>query len=420
MSENILKQRFLEGLLPDPGTNRLVLLTGARQTGKTTLARYRYPELRYVNLDAPENRDFVAQTPTPTWARGVGCAVLDEAQKAPVVFEKVKYAFDAREITFSVLLGSSQILLLKRIRESLAGRVAVFELFPLMLCELLGGYPGSSLRAPLLDRFFSPGSVDRILSERPALLPPEKDVLSAEAEKYLLTWGGMPALLHLAEKERRKWLKDYTYTYLERDIGDLARLNDLAPFRSFQKLSALRSGKLLNFSELARDAGVSADTARRYVEYLKISYQAELLPPYRKNLTSRVVKTPKLYWLDIGLLRQLSGFTGDVYGELYETYVASELLKWIRSAQREGQLFFYRTRSGLEVDFFLETEWGIVGFEVKSRRKITGKDLRGLRAVREVLGDAWRGGVVVYLGDKLERLQNGIWAVPSRRLFSPE
>jgi predicted AAA+ superfamily ATPase len=228
----------------------------------------------------------------------------------------------------------------------------------------------------------------------------------------------MPALLHLFEEERWKWLRDYEYTYLERDLSDLARLNDLEPFRKFQRLSALRSGKLLQYSELARDAGVSVDTARRYLEYLRISYQSILLQPYHRNITSSVIKTPKLYWVDMGILRQLTGYRGEPTGDLYETFVVGELYKWMKTVQRTDSLYFYRTRSGLEVDLLLETNMGIIGMEIKSRETVTSSDTRPLRDVAAGLGSEWRGGIVIYRGNEIRKIaEPSIWAVPSRRLF---
>lgn len=229
----------------------------------------------------------------------------------------------------------------------------------------------------------------------------------------------MPGLLPLTDDERRQWLKDYGFTYLERDLGDLARLDDLSPFRKFQRLTALRSGCLLNYSEIARDAAVSVDTARRYLEYLRLSYQTALLPPYHVNLTSAVVKTPKVYWLDIGLLRMLSGMSGAVTGEIYETMVVGELMKWMKTAGRDGEIYFYRTRSGLEVDILLETPAGVVGMEIKSRRVIAQKDVTALKEVARGLGSRWRGGLVIYSGDAIKPLADPeIWAIPSRRLFT--
>ena len=418
MSEKIQKYRFLGKFLPKAKERRLVMITGARQTGKTTLARNFYSELKYINLDSPENRESVRLITAANWSRDMGNAVIDEAQKEPVVFDKIKYAYDDNKISFCALLGSSQILLLKKIRESLAGRVSIYELWPLLMSEICADDNPPDCKTPLIDKFFEEDGFMRILDSVPGVLMDKQDGLYKTAEEYLLRWGGMPALLPLAEEDRWKWLKDYEYTYLERDLADLARLDDLVPFRKFQKLTALRSACLLNYSELARDAGISVDTARRYLEYLRISYQTILIQPYYKNVTSSVVKTPKVYWLDVGLLRQLSGFHGELSGEIYETMVVAELFKWIKTAQRNAEIFFYRTRSGLEVDILLATRSGIIGLEVKSREKVTPADARALGEVAHGMKGDWRGGMVIYRGDEIKKIaEPDIWAVPSRRIF---
>lgn len=418
MTEIMQKYRFLSKFLPKLERRCLVVLTGARQTGKTTLAKAKYPELRYINLDAPENRESLRKISTPMWSTSVGNAILDEAQKEPVVFEKVKYAYDEKGVSFSLLLGSSQILLLKKIRESLAGRIAIYELWPLLMSEVHGKDYTTVLKPPLVNKLFSGEAFSDIFSGIPPALLDKEDSNALAAENYLLKWGGMPALLQLSEEERWKWLRDYEYTYLERDLSDLARLDDLEPFTKFQRLSALRSGRLLNYSELARDASVCVDTARRYLEYLRISYQVMLLQPYYKNITSSVIKTPKLYWLDIGLLRQLSGQRGEYSGEIYETMVVDELYKWIKTAQINAEMYFYRTRSGLELDLLIQTEQGLIGIEIKGRQTIVQSDIRPMKEIGAILGKKWVGGVVVYQGNEIKKLSEpDIWAVPSRRLF---
>ncbi len=419
MIENLQKYRFLQESLPHPGSKRLVLITGARQTGKTTLARKVYASLNYINLDAPENRDVVREIPSAAWGRDIGTAIIDEAQKEPIAFDKVKYAYDNGDITFQVLLGSSQIQLIKRIRESLAGRVFIYELWPLMMKELLLDANAANIQPPLIDCLFSNESVTDIFSPLPSLELDGKYAKGKSAENYLLRWGGMPALLPLNDKERTKWLRDYEYTYLERDLPNLARLNDLLPFRKLQKLTALRSGSLLNFSELARDAAISVQTARNYLQYLQISYQVLLLQPFYRNLTSSVVKTPKVYWLDIGLLRTLTGFEGESSGSIYETMVIGELFKWVRTCQKNAELFFYRTRSGLEIDVLLQTPSGYVGMEIKAREQAYASDATALKKVAAALGGKWRGGLVIYRGKKIAHLgEPDIWAVPSWRLFT--
>lgn len=410
-----MKSRWLKKRLTRIEGRRLVVLTGARQTGKTTLARHCYPELRYLNFDALEYRDMVRECSSFHWGRDVGPAILDEAQKEPSVFDKVKFAYDENQIDFSALLGSSQILLLKKIRESLAGRAFVLELWPLMLSEMSSDSP-QSIKEPLLSRIIKSG-VDAALREAPGIIegPEASDVRSCE--QHLLRWGGMPELLGLSENDRVQWLRSYERLYLERDLADLARIADLEPFRKFQKLAALRTGGLLNYSELARDTGVSVDTSRRYIEYLSLSYQTILLQPWRTNITSTMVKSPKLYWVDNGLMKQTGG-TGDALtGGLFENYVVSEIWKWCSTVAEDAGIYFYRTRSGMEVDVLLETPRGLIGMEIKLRERVTRSDMTGLEKLAEVCKDKWCGGIVVYFGNRIEQQSKTVWAVPSWRLL---
>lgn len=419
MSEDLQLKRWIEQVLPGADMRGLVLLTGARQTGKTTSTRRLYADLAYYNLDAMEYREQLSAVSSFAWGATVGKAVLDEVQKAPDLLDKVKFAYDDGRLDFTALLGSAQILLLKNVKESLAGRVFLYELFPLMLSELAAGARGELL-PPLLARVLESNSIQECLRAEPLVLLGEAADRFKQAERYLWQWGGMPGLLPLEEQMRRQWLKSYEVTYLERDLGDLARLDDLKPFRRFQKLAALRSGQMLSFSELARDAGVAVETARRYLEYLRLSYQAFLLQPFSENITSQVVKTPKVFWLDCGLLRSLTGRTSDapMDGHFYESYVASELIKWVRTLQTDAQLFYYRTRSGLEVDFLVQTVHGLLGIEVKGRGTVGKADTASMKRLADKLGERWLGGLVVYQGERLEELEPGYWAVPSFRLFA--
>lgn len=410
-----MKPRVVKQLLPKATQRKLVLITGARQTGKTTLVKKQYGKLRYINLDAIENREKLAGISSDAWGQAIGKAIIDEAQKLPLVFEKIKYAYDDHQLDFSVLLGSSQILLLKQIRESLAGRVSMLELYPLMLCEIIAKNE-ETLPPPLFATLLKGQPINFILSKVPSILFQEETTYR-QAEQHLFHRGGMPGLLDLTEEESMSWLRDYEQTYLERDLADLARLHDLAPFRLFQKLTAARTAQLLSYSELARDAAVSTDTARRYLEYLRLSYQVILLQPYHKNITSSLVKMPKLYWLDLGILRSISNNFGNMTGELFETHVISECYKWIRSTRDRAELYFYRTRHGLEADLIIELSQGILGVEVKFRKEVGLHDAKALIAIREKAKD-WLGGFIVYQGSEIKQLDKDIWAIPSWRLFS--
>lgn len=417
MSIDQLRYRFLKEELPRPFQPRIVVITGARQTGKTTLVRNTYADLEYINLDAPENRDVLHQISSVAWSESVGNAVIDEAQKLPEIFEKVKFSFDEKKICFTCLTGSSQILLLKKIRESLAGRAFFYELWPLMQSEIGISEDDQPDQKPLIYRILADEPLESVFEDLPPVLLEKHDLRLRETEDYLLQWGGMPALLPLNDSERWTWLKNYGYTYLERDLGDLARLDDLSPFHAFQRLSALRSSSLLNFSELSRDAGISVDTSKRYFEYLRLSYQTFFLQPYYRNITSQVIKTPKIFWLDIGILRQLTGKKTGISGELYETMVISEIYKTLKTFQFDAGLYFYRTKSGMELDGLIETASGIVGIEIKAREKIYKKDVSVMKALASKLDNSWKGGIVVYLGREIQKIDQNIWCIPSRRLF---
>ncbi len=412
------RYRWLAKRLPQPGRRRLVVLTGARQTGKTSLARAAYPDLRHLNLDEIEVRDQVRGIRTARWADTVGESVIDEAQKEPTVFDKVKYAFDEGAIDFSVLLGSSRILLLDRVRETLAGRAFLYELWPLLASEVRHA-AGLDPDVPLLDRILTAERrIDSALRSEPEVLFGTEESERRSAIEHLGRWGGMPELLQLDDDDRREWLRSYQQTFLERDLADLTHISDLEPFRALQTLCALRSGRLLSYSELGRDAGISAQTARRYITYLNLSYQIVLLPPFRRNLTSAVVKSPKLHWIDLGLQRHVTRQWGELTGEQFETLVVGEIHKWCSTLGRSVGLSFYRTRSGMEVDLMAQTATGIIGIEIKNRTRTVRSDISALRSVAAELGEEWLGGIVVFRGDRIERIdaEFDIWAVPIHRL----
>lgn len=417
MKTNSYKSRHLEKRLPKRDHKQLILITGARQTGKTTIAKNQYPLLKYLNFDAPEIREKVKAISTYSWVRDIGVAILDEVQKEPIALEKIKYCFDEKLLDFSVLLGSFQLMLLKKVRESLAGRISLYELFPFMVSEALHQ---DILTPPLLDLLLQGNPLDQALNEVPGILFGSQEEEQKQAFNYILQWGGMPALFNIeSHEERKKWLKDYEYTYLERDLVDLARINDLEPFRKFQSLAAHRSGQLLSYSELARDAAISVDTSRRYFEYLRLSYQSFFLHPYYSNNTTSLIKTPKLFWLDIGMLRQATSQWETTTGHFFETLVISEIYKWIKTNEREVSLFFYRTHGGLECDLLLQTPKGFIGVEIKMRDKIYPKDLSSLQQIEKKFTGSWLGSILIYAGQNIEKLPGeNNWAIPAWRLLN--
>lgn len=409
-------QRLIHQRLPAASQRRLVLLTGARQVGKTTLVRAAYPHLPYHNLDEIEARQALRALPTRAWGPTLGNAIVDEAQKEPGVFEKLKFAFDSGAVDFSVLLGSSQVLRLQRVRESLAGRVWVYELWPLTLSEMMA--EGGAVRFPLLHRLLTEaGSADDLLAGVPARLLGEAAHHAHMHLNYALQWGGMPTMLAVPPAERPDWLRSYTNTFVERDLPDIARLDDLELFRRFTRLAALRASQLLNYAELARDAGLSAPTVRAYLNHLALAYQTFTVLPYSANATTRLVKAPKLYWVDVGLWREQTGHWGEASGSLLENFVISEVWKWVRTLALNVELAFYRTHDGTEVDLLLTTPTGVWGLEIKRTQRPAPRDLSGLRHVAVKMGTAWRGGLLVCQCEGLTRLDQNMWAVPMAQLL---
>ncbi len=404
----------------------IVVLTGARQTGKTTLVRELLPqaggpETLYLSLDDPDERLRLAADPVRRLDQRESVVVLDEIQKLPALLDSVKLLADRKEGHRFLLLGSSQILLLKRVRETLAGRATLLELWPLALVERTQKSP---IPSSGLDLIWREG--ERGIEQLRATQISAEDMRRRreEAEDHIL-WGGYPALERFSAEDRSIWLRDFRRTYLERDLADLGRVADLDQFVLAQNFLVARTGQLLSYSEVARELGVAVNTVRRYLRFLEISYQAFLLRPLLSTTTARLVKSPKLYWTDPGLARVL-GEASLTDGALFETAVLCELLRW-RSWQKEPPfIHFYRTRAGREVDFIVtdSARSRFVAMEVKTSQRAHRTDAR---AVEDVLhgrhtkapAAAQRIGLVVTKGREIEPLSSSVWAIPFWRLFGP-
>lgn len=407
--------RMLAARLPSPtGPRRLVVLTGARQVGKTTLARGLYGDtLRYLNLDSHGERERLRAVPAEAWARVVGPAVLDEVQKAPSLLDAIKWAYDEGELAFSVLLGSSRILLLEQVRETLAGRVFLYELWPLTTAELARHFGGACPAEPLVARLVAnpEGAASLLRSLLAGVVGPQAGAAQAALD-HSLEWGGLPALLQYPVEDRRAWLDAYQATYLERDLADLAKLRDLEAFSHCHRLAALRAGGILSYSELARDAGLPVSTVRRYLRYLELSYQIVHLPAWAGNPGVRLVKASKLIWVDSGVQRALSGQVGGLRGEQYESMMTAQILMTLWNLGVRVEASYLRTAGGLEVDLVLERQEGLLAFELKARPRVDARDATALERAARLFGDRYQAGIVVYRGQQVVQLTERVFAVP--------
>lgn len=404
----------------------IVVITGARQTGKTTLVRDLLPGLGkppsvYFSLDDPDERLRLAANPVRRLDHGNTLVILDEVQKQPGLLDVVKLLVDRKQGHRFLLLGSSQILLLRQVRETLAGRATLLELWPLALAEKV---EGNEVPATGLDRIWQEGEsgLRRLAKATPAA--ETSRVWRARADDHLL-WGGYPGLEPLPEAERLVWLRDFRRTYLERDLADLGRVADLDQFALAQNLLAARTAQLLSYSEVSRELGVAVNTVKRFVRFLEISYQVFLLRPLLPTATARLVKSPKLYWTDPGLVRFLADRMGLDDGPLFETTVLGELLRWSAWQDDPPRLSFYRTHGGREVDFVLHSARALLALEVKAGKRAHPVHARPLLDTLETVRvpgispRAWRLGLVVTRGREVEPLAPHIWAIPDWRLFGP-
>ena len=348
----------------------VVVVTGPRQSGKSTLVRHAFPEHRYVSLEDLDQREFAETDPRGFLNQFSDGAILDEAQRCPALFSYLQTRVDDRQLPGEfILTGSQQFGLLSGITQSLAGRAALLTLLPMTYDELQHARKvGRTLDKILFDGAFPP-IFDRGLDPHP-------------------------------------WHGNYVRTYLERDVRQLINVRDLGTFQRFLKLCAGRTGQLLNLSSLANDCGITHNTAKAWISVLEASYIVHLLPPHHQNFNKRLVKTPKLYFLDTGLASWLLGIQNSEQlathvqrGALFETWVISELLKARYNAGETSNLYFWRDRSGHEVDLLIDHGTHLSPLEIKAGQTINQDYFKGLDFWRKLAGETAGKAWLVYGGD---------------------
>jgi hypothetical protein len=361
----------------------VLFLTGPRQSGKTTLARHTFPSLRYISLEDLQNRQEATEDPRGFLRRlkGEG-AILDEVQRAPDLFSYIQGFVDERRGGPLILTGSQHFLLSERISQTLAGRVVILELLPFSLAEL---------------------------AQRPALRPeawPAPEESSPGPSGFSLDeilFTGLFPRIHDQKLDATTWLDGYVRTYVERDVRSVGGVGDLDTFARFVGLCAGRVGQLLNASSLGADAGVSHVTAKKWLSVLQASYVVDLLRPHSRSFSKRLVKSPKLYFVDTGLLCYLLGIRRieDLHrhplrGPIFENFVVTELRKLFLHHGQRPPLYFWRDSNGREVDVIIDYGNRVVPVEAKSGETVASDAFKGLDHYLQLSGES--GGHLVHGG----------------------
>ena len=383
----------------------VVLLNGARQTGKSTLARgfAQARSIPYITLD-DATQLAAASSDAQGFLAGLGDrAVIDEVQKAPGLFPAIKMSVDRNRRPGRYLLtGSANVLLLPQISESLAGRMELITLLPLSQGELHGQ------RERFLDGVFA--------ESLPALQPGDAIDL-----KGAVLAGAYPEVIQRpAGKRRDAWFAAYITALLQRDVRDLANIEGLTDMPRLLSLLAARVGSLLNMSELSRSSGIPGSTLKRYLSLLQATFLFQPLPAWSSNLGKRLIKSPKIHLIDSGLTAHLAGITRQsldrdpvFFGHLFENFVVNELRKQTGWSDSRVNLHHYRTTTGREVDILLEDAAGrLVGLEVKVSATVVRKDFSGFEALSEDTGKQFVRGIVLYTGEQPVAFEENYMALP--------
>jgi uncharacterized protein len=387
----------------------VVVITGLRQTGKTTFLQHQFPpqSRRFITFD-----DFAqlaaAKSDPDRFVDSGEALTIDEAHKCPEIFTAIKKVVDRKRQPGQFLLsGSANFGLLKGITESLAGRAVYFEMRPFSRREIAGrtGEPS------FLERFFDKQMIHKLKEVKPS---DPKDILR----------GGMPSICLGDLEDQGFWFRGYEQTYLDRDIREISQIGNMIAYRNLLHLACLRTGQILNLSQLGRDAKLSAETTSRYLSLLEASFIIIKLSPYLRNRASRLIKSPKIYVSDSGLACFMTGM-GEIsidskeplFGAIFETYVAQNLLAIISSRWKDARLYFWSVQGRHEIDFIVEVGRHCLALEVKSSARWEKKDLSGLEAFLTITPHC-RAAVLCHNGTQAVRLGEKIWALPLDLLLS--
>lgn len=363
----------------------VVTLTGPRQSGKTTLVKALFPHYKYVSLENPDHRLFAMDDPRGFLNQFQDGIILDEVQRTPDLFSYIQTIVDesSRPGQF-ILTGSQNFLLLEKISQSLAGRTVILHLLPFSKRELLN------------EPFIHPDDFPTIQTKQ-----------SSYTDLWEMIFTGFYPRIHDKGLDAREWLASYYQTYIERDVRSVVIVGDLETFGKFIRLCAGRTGQLVNFSSLAADCGISNMTAKRWLSVLQASFIIVQLRPHYKNFSKRLIKAPKLYFLDTGLLSFLLGVKNPeglryhaLRGAIFESFVFSEMYKSFLNYGQIPSIYFWHDVKRHEVDFIIDRGGKLLPIEVKSGETIKSDHFKGLEFYRKLAGSMSERPALVYGGEE--------------------
>lgn len=394
-----LKSRMNTAMQDTP----VVLINGPRQSGKTTLAKEYSPSLPYYTLDDDNILNAAKQDPVGFISR-IDKAIIDEIQRAPELLRAIKLSVDQNRNPGRFLLtGSANLLALPQIGDSLAGRMEILTLLPLSLAE-----------TQRRENHFITHAKNQ---SWPHQIPHSEQT---DIRSHVLT-GGYPEMLTRAAPERRNaWAQSYIKAIVERDVKDISSIEKLVEMPKLLEVLAQQSGKLTNFTQIGGQLNLDTKTAQKYVGLLETLFLVHQLRPWHGNTLNRIIKTPKIHFLDSGLLASLNRITKEsietdksAFGALLETWVYSELLKTTTLTEEPWTIYYYRDKDQVEVDFILENHARqVIGIEVKASQTIVNQDFRGLRKLAALTDKNWMSGIVLYHGNQCLPFGDNLWAIP--------
>ena len=385
----------------------VIFLCGARQTGKSTLAQSigANKAMQYITLDDLTILQAAASDPAGFIASYDIPVIIDEVQRVPQLLIEIKRNVDAnRKPGRFFLTGSANALMLPKISESLVGRMIIFTLYPFSFGEIRG------IRHNIIDSLVN-GTLKSIAY--PQL--PKNEIIAS------ILSGGYPEIQKLSSSEqKRMWFQSYVSTILQRDIRDLSKIEGIHEISQIFSFLAYQAGSLLNLSNLSRELGIPLMTLKRYVGLIETIFLIHRLPAWFANIGKRLIKSPKIFFNDSGLLAFLLGASKETFannpkiaGQLFENFIFQELIKQISWSKAQPKLYYFRTASGKEVDFILETaDSGIIGIKAKFKETITTRDFDGLRELARLTSRRFKAGYVLSLGNNVVPFGNNLFTLP--------